>query len=555
MLALRQSGLPDRNIKIAIINDAVPEHHQKELRSAGYKINYLSVDGSGRVLPGHRQTRAQLLDSTSTSIQMAGILALRTSITSGIVPGATINIYNAFGTGKQATTATVLPALQHAVRNGAQVITMPEIVTRDNAQEEALRIAIEAAEKDGAVILVAASGHNFIRASGSFSYAGLPVISVGGYSKPYQPAHWFEGALSGKRIKYTSPCRSLKHNLKPVKILNAKWNTKNEWTIEKYEDTVMLVANFRSDVAALLSKAEEVQARGVILAMPVIGQELKCSIPLFVVNTRGAKLMKEDMKENRSDFLRKFGNIKSTEPATVSKIATPRGSQEMPIDPDILAPSTKLLTFDPHNARKYTQYSGISGAVAYAAGTAALLLPARQEGETNTRFIKRALQNNAYPIVDRNGLVAEPTFYQGAGMINAERAYKSTLSAELTSIDLGKLPTGAKVYFIMLRGCAGAYTCKAFHLPAKHLYGTSGIISMRDPHDSGFSVKITFSPKIRLMQDGRGMIYANIQVPINIPQGDKLHYSGYIGIDQYELSNQAHPVNTIYIPYKGVAGQ
>ncbi|RKP23943.1 peptidase S8/S53 domain-containing protein [Syncephalis pseudoplumigaleata] len=482
----------------------------------------------------------------------------------GVAPNALVTVYDVFG-GAPATSATAVSmALKYALETRHQIITLPEIKLVGE-QGKQLRERIIKAGQDGAVIVVAASRRNMLGDDGYFSYAGLPVISVGGYDQPYQLAHWFEAADTGKRIGFTSTIHTRGYSFGPVEVKIIEEGYGLEKTTNR---GIKKDANndLAGKVLFIASKSVEsidfynhnywsAGVRGIIVTTPDTRQRRQRVLPFFVISEADAQYIRERAEQGQNEYVfdDQFGNIKSNEPVAVAKIRAPNGQLELPMFPDILAPSTHLLlTYDAEHFR-YNRMSDVSAAVAYVAGVAALLIPPKSTYPDNAQMLKRILQEHALPIFNRDGRVAEPVLYQGAGMIRTAHIPASSLAAEPTLIDLGVVRDGSITRPLTIHGCTAPLQCRFSQRAAKHLlYSRNGYFQL-EPNDARASVKLTWQWAAPLDPNAPvDHIAVTFTVHSNLPQHASLEFSGFIKVVQHESNDRSSPPNTMYIPYKGV---
>ncbi|KAI8052532.1 peptidase S8/S53 domain-containing protein [Syncephalis plumigaleata] len=483
----------------------------------------------------------------SNSYRMESVIKLKTAYAKGVAPDAQLTSYNVFDNHGSTSTSAVLSALNMAINQGAHVITLPEIKTIDASATELKNLIINA-EKEGIVMIIAASHNNYSNDK-RFSYIGLPVISVGGYRTPYQLAHWFEELGTKKRIGFMSPCKSLKYEKGTFDIVALNGNQQRISHTIPTGDKIALMIPPEADIESAMQMAIASNAQAIVATYSAARHMLNhCLVPVFLISQDDTNYIRFRKEQPKFLFSGQYGNLKEPEYETIGEVISSGISQGMPVLADILVPGDNILAAIPGSAGAYGPYNDICAAVAYAAGTAALLLPFNDMQLTNTQFIKARLQNNALPILDPKSRAVEPVTSQGAGMIDVADAYLNPLTYEPGEINLGVLPRTSIRVPVRISSLGSILKLTVTYIPAKSTRKSL----MGTPVPTPIKIDLTFSEIVKSGNLAQFEVLFNLNP--NIPQGDELHFSGYIVVKE-DRSNGMKPfVNTLRIPYQGIVG-
>ncbi|RKP26432.1 peptidase S8/S53 domain-containing protein [Syncephalis pseudoplumigaleata] len=386
-----------------------------------------------------RESRTAYARCNDHGTNMAGIMAAKTKTFVGIAPQARLGIYRVFGCLGPTSTSVVRDALRMATLHRADIITMPEIGVLGDAHEQSqLQQEIVDAAKAGAIMVAAATSNNYLASQQTlhFSYARLPVLSVGGALLPYRMSHWFSVAGAPLvRIRFTSPCSAMDYSFGAVGIvpLDALRVSDASRIDVDVSNTVILVTDRQSngdDDDRLLQRYLNKGALGIVTTLPD-WREQSCSKAIFKISHADAELINGLCKlspRHRLVFNGEHGNFDEGGQILVDTMDKPRSYGTPVVKPDILAPSRNIFTTGIDDAERYVRFSGPSAAVAYMAGALALYKRAKRPQAINLAQIKNAFRSTATPVyyaMSSNGRMTAR--YTAAGLLHVESAIYNSI--------------------------------------------------------------------------------------------------------------------------------
>ncbi|KAI8052420.1 peptidase S8/S53 domain-containing protein [Syncephalis plumigaleata] len=509
--------------------------------------------------------------------EMLGIISARHKDLTGIAPGAFVYAYNVFGKYPQTTTTAVLDAIENATLEEVNIIALPEIavITKD---EPKLRQAIQDAVDAGIIVVVAATPLNR-GAEGYFNYEGLPTIAVGGASIPYKPSHWFEEEHTGERIEFTTLCNFNQYNMGRIeKIAVVEDPDRIESLPAGYiKDAMILLLSQPKNIEYILNVAKIEGAKAVILAQAdynnnirgaksgIIvqagyGIDIKCKCPLFVVSKEKIEYIRRKSRKSAFIFANQYGNLyDGKEPLLADARQDSYGGS---VRPDILAPSTNLMTMVPNGkVKEYGMCNGVACAVAYTVGSIALLL---QHPETlllsshpnlNLSLIKSKLQGAAHPVMKPNSLVPESVIYQGAGLLDVHKTRTYGMTISLTNIRLELLPGQITKIRINFSGFSDVRKYTFTHVPAEYILSSNFKETSLPLNNNKAILDARTSPPIPTENFGIGGVEITFSLMANLEKNEHIAYSGYIIVNSNASKDRKLNLkNTGIIAYSGFIG-
>ncbi|KAI8056665.1 peptidase S8/S53 domain-containing protein [Syncephalis plumigaleata] len=370
---------------------------------------------------------------------MAGIIGGNSEQYKGIAPQALLGIYRVFGEVGRTSTSIVLKALTLAIEEKKmKIITLPEIGVIDS-NEENLRRKIKQASQNNVIMVAAATPNNYVNPK-YFSYAGLPVLSVGGINLPYDMGHWFTHMSTGTKLLFTTTCRYMSYTFDDIDLVIASpLRPHNAITFDKpVNGKVILLPPYNYDnIGGLLSAAKSFGAKGVISIRKMSNAKHDCRVPLFIITPEEHEYLSERLN-HRYAFKGEQGCLLDEKNIHISSAVSRNLPFTWPIRPDILAPSDAIMAPSPINKKNYVQLNDISAAVAYAAGSIALLVEAHRPINLGYKEIRDMFQNGARPLKDPTLDSYISAEYQGAGLMNLAKAAWPTIGVMPSVVDLSE---------------------------------------------------------------------------------------------------------------------
>ncbi|RKP05332.1 peptidase S8/S53 domain-containing protein, partial [Thamnocephalis sphaerospora] len=138
----------------------------------------------------------------------------------------------------------------------------------------------------------------------------------------------------------------------------------------------------------------------------------------------------------------------STASSHMAKYSSWGPGPHLEMKPDIAAPGSIIHSTWPVTMGSYAAMTGTSMAAPHVTGTIALLLQADGGRHVDIRQLKARLQTTARPIAEPgDGMRVASVSHQGAGLLNAERAYAGTFRVSPSQFPLNDTRFGRRRHF------------------------------------------------------------------------------------------------------------
>ncbi|KAI8052464.1 peptidase S8/S53 domain-containing protein [Syncephalis plumigaleata] len=206
-----------------------------------------------------------------------------------------------------------------------------------------------------------------------------------------------------------------------------------------------------------------------------------------------------------------------------------------------IVPSTNLFTTISDSNAKYGYTDGSYAAVAYAAGAVALLLEATMRKRPGIDFVRRSLQNTASPIKIPSHNDYIPIIYQGAGLLNVNKAILNELTVAPSAVHFKRHNMNRirrLIFPVYIRNWRDTKEINvSFHHP-----------TMRYPKLLTSSLQFTTRASGNSVITDVAEVKIGIVLPQIVPPNEEWHYSGYYVVSKVrQARNKVY--QTAYIPY------
>jgi minor extracellular serine protease Vpr len=382
----------------------------------------------------------------------------------GVAPGATIYAYRVFGCNGSTDDDTMIAAMERLLKDGAQVLNM-SIGDRDDTWPDAPTAAAASNLAAAGVVVVASIGNS--AADGLYS-AGAPgvgrnVIGVGSVDNTFATLPAFEVGthLYGYLVAAGAPAPP-KSGAATIVTTGAKLTTNGGCAAFPAHSLDGKIALIRRGSCTFYTKAKNAQdagAIGVVLynnaagfVNPTVAGSPPITIPVVSISGIDGGTLWDQITGGESNF-QWTDQVAQAQVATaglMSDFSSYGTDAELGLKPDVSAPGGQIYSTWPHQQfGGHNTISGTSMAAPHVAGAAALYLQAHP-GATFSQ-VMTAFENTAKPVNWfglNNPLFLEPTYREGAGLLQIADAIQATSSVTPSKLSLGEGNGGTRTLTI-----------------------------------------------------------------------------------------------------------
>ncbi|MBA3330106.1 MAG: S8 family serine peptidase, partial [Actinobacteria bacterium] len=408
-------------------------------------------------------------DCNGRGTHVSGIVGANGSVR-GVAPSSTLGVYRVFGCEGSTETDIVLAAMERALADGMDVLT----VSIDAPFQWPQYPTAQAGDRlvDEGVVVVAPVGDS--GELGLYS-AGAPgvgdrVIGVASVDNNRLGSLTFIVSPSGRRVSYLSypgapPPPT--EGTTPEIVYVGRGCLGDEYLADPAGKVALIVASAPCIYNERYQRAASAGAVGVIFygfEQPFFAGRSVVSRGIFAVDISSAdglhirELLSGGARTGRSGgeggtrvtvtWTTVRGTVPNlTTPGLISPFSSWGPTATLTLKPDISAPGGLIASTWPLEKGAITTLSGTSQASAHVAGAAALLLEARPD--TRPREVRSILQNTTRTVEEAFGFASSgfsaPIARQGAGLLRIDRAILTKLSVRPGKLELGESEAGPAI--------------------------------------------------------------------------------------------------------------
>jgi len=509
-------------------------------------------------------------DCNGRGTHVSGIVGANGSVR-GVAPSSTLGAYRVFGCEGSTETDIVLAAMERALADGMDVLT----VSVDEPFQWPQYPTAQAGDRlvDEGVVVAAPVGDN--GALGLYS-AGAPavgdqVIGVTSVDNNRLGSLTFVVNPSGRRVSYRSypgapPPPT--EGTTPEIVYVGRGCLHHEYLADPAGKVALIDGPGPCTYNEKYQRAASAGAVGVILygfVEPFDAGRSVVSRGIFAAEISSAdglhirELLSGGARAGRSGgeggthvtvtWTTVRGTVPNlTTPGLISPFSSWGPTATLTLKPDISAPGGLIASTWPLEKGAITTLSGTSQASAHVAGAAALLLQARPD--TRPREVRSILQNTTRVVEEAFGFASSgffaPIVRQGAGLLRIDRAIVTRSSIRPGKLELGESEAGPAAQTLTITN----------HSDEERVYrirgggSTPSVSGTFMPVTGGLGGSPSVSPSTVTIAPGGS---AQVTVTFTIdPRSDGSVYGGFIGV----TSDPADPFGPfeIRVPYMGFKG-
>ncbi|MGZ9586106.1 S8 family serine peptidase [Paenibacillus marinisediminis] len=560
--AFWNKGIKGEGIKVGVLDTGMDYNHP-DLKSnyfGGYDA-YDDDDNPFETRPQDRPANMPPVNErgnayeTSHGTHVAGIIAGSGTVAGGmkgVAPEADLYAYRVLGPYGSGSTETVLSGIDHAVKDGMDVINL-SLGSEDNDQYSADSVALNNAMlKD--IVVVVSSGNS----GPGHSTAGTPsvaetVISVGNTTLPtLSPTITVLGkTYVGDMLANSVELGDLVNQSLPV--VHAGLGSVKDFEGIDVKGKIALIQRGGFSFGEKASNAQQAGAKAVIIYNNTEGYltsvtlgDYKVKIPAMGIRKADGEFLIASLKADPELKV----TLNNKPEADFVNDSSSRGPAlpKFNLKPDISAPGSAIRStlpaFDGKYEKAYGEKSGTSMAAPQVAGAAALLR--QYNSDWSAMDIKTLLMNTSKNLVDRTG--AQYSYSaQGAGRIDLNKVLEAHVIAKVKDVtdavyteDETDYITGSLSFGLVIPG----------NTVTKNVY-LSSIDST--PYQYTIQTELTTGSLTTSVTDlvyGTNADRTEFKVTLTVPEGtSKGYYEGSV-----KLVNVADPADVIRLPLSYTIG-
>jgi len=452
----------------------------------------------------------------------------------GVAPGATIYAYRVFGCNGSTDDDTMLAAMERTLKDGADVLNMSIGDAFDTWADAPTAQAASNLAAAG-VVVVASIGNS--GTSGLYS-AGAPgvgrnVIGVASVdnTKATGPALRINGSLFGYSAAAGAPepPRSGSFTILAAPVANKTGCA--AFPAGFFAGKIALIQRGTCTFYVKAANAMAAGAAGVVLfnntaapVSPTVAGSPPITIPVVIISQADGNSV---YTAALAGVPFEWTNINVETPIATAGLVSDFSSYgtdaELSLKPDVAAPGGQIFSTWPHQQfGGHNSISGTSMAAPHITGAAALYLQAHP-GSTFAQ-VMTAMQNTAKPTrwFGNPALgFLEPTYRQGAGLVQIADAILATSSVTPSKLSLGEGSGGTRTLTVRNNG-SSAVTYDLSHVTAIGTGANTFTVSFNLP---GTTASFS-SSSVTVPAGGSASVNVTITADATLP--DRSLYDGYV---------------------------
>ena len=396
----------------------------------------------------------------------------------GVAPDAVIGAYRVFGCAGSTTADIMLSAMELSFEDDMDVVNMsigsgwaswpqyPTAVASDSLVDAGIVVAASIGNEGASgtfssgapgvseKAIGVASYDNAMVTQNAFTY-GDDAVSVGYAPATGAPEPPTEGTESVVRLgdPGTPESRACTTGEPP----------EDGGIVKDVEGKVVLIERGVCSFHEKAANAQAAGAVGVVLANNVPGVinatvegDPAITIPVVSIQQQAGNDLNAAIAANDEQiemtWTDEVTSVESPTAGLISSFSSYGMTAELELKPDIGAPGGNIFSAYPLEKGGYASLGGTSMSSPHVAGTAALLLQARPE--LDTEDVRTVLQNSADPAMwfgDPSLGLLEPVHRQGAGMVDVDDAIQAATMVTPGKISLGETDAGPVTKNVQIR--------------------------------------------------------------------------------------------------------
>jgi len=492
---------------------------------------------------------------------VAGIAAAdgrgHTGEVTGVAPGATILAFRVFGCNGSTSDDTMIAAMEMVKQAGSNVLNM-SIGDAFDTWAEAPTAQAATNLADSGVVVVASIGNS--GANGLYS-AGAPgvgadVIGVGSVDNTNATLPAFEvgTTLYGYVQAAGSPAAPTSGAFTIV-TTGDRTTTTGGCAAFAPGSLTGKIALIRRGSCTFHSKAINAQnagAAGVVLynnapgfVNPTVAGSPAVTIPVVAISGNDGLALWDQITGGTSNF--QWTSQTAAPPVATAGLMSDFSSYgtdaELRLKPEISAPGGNIYSTWPHQQfGGHNNISGTSMAAPHIAGAAALYLQAHPGSSFSQ--VETALMNTAKPVNWfglNNPAFLEPTYREGAGLVQIQNAIEATSSVTPSKISLGEGNGGTQTLTIRNNGST-AVTYDLSNVNAVNTGPNTFALSFFAPTNTA----VFSSPTVSVPAGGSATV--NVAITPDASLADRSLYDGFIKLTPRGAGQ------VLSVPYVGFKG-
>ena len=559
-----QLGLSGKGMRVAVIDTGVDYTHP-DLGGCfgpgcrvtmGYDLVGDAYDGTNDPVPDRDP-----MDCEGHGTHVSGIIGAnghgQAGHVTGVAPQVTLHMYRVFGCTGPTTVDNIVAALEMALSDGADIVSMSIGGAYEDWAEAPAAMASDRLVRKG-IVVVAAAGNN--GAAGGTYATGAPstgkkVISVASYDNLVMAS--FTVSPDNQAIGYVPGAGGGPGSTPPTSgtFVMAKTGTTTTANdacnapIGDFTGKVVLIRRGTCSFDTKALNAQQAGAAGVVfynttagLSAPPINSHIV--IPVVMISATDGATLNTRIAAGPTSMT--WTNQLIPLPTLVSTFSSFGPTAELDFKPDVGAPGGSILSTWPVSKGSYATLGGTSMATPNVAGSVALLLQARPH--TPPALVRDLLQNNAVP-ANWNGNpalgVLDNVHVQGAGLIHIDRTVLNDVSVSPGKLALGDSAANAAGFstqtLTFTNSGGSAVTYDLSHVAALTTGATEFMVTAGNEFSAPASV--IFSAATVTVPAGGS---ATVNVTITPPMTSSLFtYGGYV------LASRRNGGLPLRVPYMG----
>lgn len=508
-------------------------------------------------LADQREAAGATTSDAGHGTHVAGIAAAdgrgRAGLVTGVAPGASVLAYRVFGCNGSTNDDVMLAAMERALADGADVLNM-SIGDAFNTWAESPTAAAASNLAAAGVVVVASIGNS--GANGLWS-AGAPgvgekVIGVGSVDniRTTGAALRANGNLFAYTAAAGAPQAPTSGSFTLLAAPQANKNGCAAFPAGYFAGEIALVQRGSCTFYVKSKNAQDAGAAGVVLFNSVTAPVSPTVAPPAGSPAITVPVVIISLADGSSIYTPALTGIPFAWTSEVASSPNPTGGlmsdfssygtdAELNLKPDITAPGGAIYSTWPHQQKGgHNSISGTSMSSPHVAGAAALYLQAHPGSSWET--VRTAMQNTAAGISWRGSPFLEPTYRQGAGLLQIDKAITTTTSVTPSKISLGEGSGGTRTLTVANRGSS----------PVTYTLSNVNSVS-NDPGTFALSFNLPdttasfTSPTVTVPAGGAATV--GVTIGADPALDDKSLYGGFIVLS-------APGAQTLRIPYAGFKG-
>jgi len=562
--AQNELGLRGDGVRVAVIDTGIDYHHP-DLGGCfgagcrvekGYDFVGDKYDGTNEQVPD-----PDPMDCAGHGTHVSGIIGAdgggQAGHVTGVAPHVKFHIYRVFGCTGFTSTDNVVAALEMALADGADIVSMSLGDDFNSWSESPDAQASDRLVRKG-IVVVAAAGN--AAANGTYSTGapstGKKVISVASYENLTLKLREFTASPDNAPILYLPAAGGGPGSTPPTSGTFPMAKTGTDTTTNDgcgpiaadLTGKVVLIRRGTCTFDIKAFNAQTAHAAGVVLynnragyVTPAITARI--TIPVVMIAAADGALLNTRIATGPTTmtWTDQFSTSANPTAGLVSSFSSFGPTAELDLKPDLGAPGGNIFSTWPLTQGGYATLSGTSMATPHVSGSVALLLQARPH--TPPPLVRELLQNNAVP-ANWNGNPGlgflDNVTVQGAGLIHIDRTVLRSVSVSPGKLALGDSAGGPSTQTLTFTNSASANVTYDLSQVAALATGATefSVSEFVAPAIVSFS-----APSVTVPAGGSASVTATITAPAT----PALYtYGGYIVVTPRSSGD------TLRVPYMGV---